>query len=85
MRIMGFMVTARLSDDLPEDTYGHCRPEMAEIRVSRNLPSGQRRAILLHEAMHFIWSKTRGPDDTLTEEEVCTLVENLATIYGDLD
>ena len=68
------------TDDLPDDTHGHCKPVRAEIRVNSGLPLDQQYAVLLHEAMHFIWSKTRADEDTLNEEEVCTLVENLATV-----
>lgn len=79
-RIIGVPVKVVFTDDLPDGEYGHCRPVTAEIRVASHLSPMQEYAVLLHEAMHFIWSKTRKADDVLTEEEVCTLAENLATV-----
>lgn len=84
VKVLGFTVKVVYTSDLPDGNAGHCKPVFAEIRIDESLPPQQQRAVLFHEAMHFIWSKCRDADDQLNEEEVCTLVENLAMLEEEI-
>lgn len=83
VQILGFDVEVIYTDDLPDGNYGHCRSMESQIRISDQIPKQQQSATLIHEAMHFVWAKTRDADDQLNEEEVCTLVECLAPLMFD--